>query len=357
MKKVAVFVCSRPNYGRLKAVLAAVRDHPDLELQLYVGISASYEHYECLSTIVKDGFEITEEIKLTGQLLDDERKMPILYGMFSAQLSDIFYRNRPDVVLIHADRFEMEAIAFVADCMNVPIVAHTQGGEITGSIDDDVRWSITMHSDYHFAATEQSAKRVESALRVRNKSIGHIYNVGCPSIDLIQNMDLSYSPVDGDYIVVLNHSNTREYSIAAMQTTSLLDSVKKLGYKTIWIGNNIDVGTLAIDEVKCKNNTNNINFIDSFTPEDFYRVVKHSKCLVGNTSSGIREGAFLGIPYLCLGTRQTDREHGGNVLFAKYDTDEICEGIEGLYGAEFEPDYRFGNGTAGKQIADILGGM
>ena len=187
-RKVCVVVASRANYGRVKYVLKAIQAHPDLELQLVVGASVLLDRFgNALRVIEKDGFTPTRKIYyvIEGENLETQAKST---GLGIIELSTVFEDIRPDVVVTVADRYETMATAIAATYLNIPL-AHIQGGEITGNIDELVRHAITKLSHYHFPSTEQSRER----LIKMGEEPERIVNSGCPSIDTLCHQDLTVS--------------------------------------------------------------------------------------------------------------------------------------------------------------------
>lgn len=361
MRKICIVITNRAPFGRLKSALRAIQEHPDLELQLVLAGSMLLEKYGGTEYIEKD-FPVAEKIYTVVEG-STPGCMALTTGLFITQLTNTFERLKPDVVLVHADRYEQLAIATTAAYMNIKL-AHTQGGEISGSIDDKVRNSISQLADIHFSATEQSKQRLI------NMGCENVYNVGCPSIDIIPK-DLSvkedffdkYKGVGGridcsyPYIVVLQHPVTTEFGSGTEQIRETIKAIQALKMPTVWLWPNVDAGTDEISKELRKwrelEKPDYVHFLKNLEPEDYYRLIANCSCLIGNTSSGIREGSFLGTPYICIGSRQNQRERGRNVLFSEYDRNHIYSAyIE--HSSKYGPDYRFGNSTAGKQIADIL---
>jgi UDP-hydrolysing UDP-N-acetyl-D-glucosamine 2-epimerase len=351
MRKICVPVMSRANWGRLKMVLKAIQENKGLELQLIIGGSALLPRFGVKHDIEKSGFKIAGEIWCTIEG-DKHECMATTTGLLTTQLVQYFNILKPDIVLVHADRYEMLAIATAASYMGIPL-AHTQGGEVSGNIDDKVRNSITMLSDIHFPAT------VTALWRLKDYGIcpDRIFNVGCPTIDFLVEMN-QIEPNPDPYLMVVMHPVTTDNE-NARKMSEILHTIDYFGMKTIWIHSNVDAGNTQVNEhVKSiikAHNMQNIEFLDSISPEEYYSKMKNTMCLIGNTSSGLREGLALGTPYVCLGDRQANREHGSNVKFVKnYDFVELKEAIEWQMGRKYEYDGRFGDGTAGKQIAKIL---
>lgn len=366
-RKICVVVASRANYGRIKSVLRAIQNHPDLELQLVVGASALlYRFGNAIDIIEKDGFKANAKVYM---IIEGENPttMAKSTGLAVVELATIFENLKPDIVLTVADRFETMATAIAASYMNIPL-AHTQGGEITGSIDESVRHAITKLAHIHFPATEESAKRLEKLGEERNR----IFWIGCPSIDAIADIDLSLrqlevarkgvgSAIDWSkpYLLVLQHPVTTEYGKGFEQVNETLKAVHQTKLQTIWLWPNVDAGSDDVSKglriFREREPDAPIRFFRNFSVEEYGRILNNAFCVVGNSSSGLREGAFLGVPCVNIGTRQNGRERGQNVMDAHYNQQEIFDAIQKqLHHGRYPADHRFGKGDAGKQIAGVL---
>lgn len=158
-RKVCVVITARPSYSRIKTALLAMREHPDIELQLVVAASALLDRYgTVVNEIIKDGFEITRRVYM---VLEGESpvSMAKTTGLGMMELATIFDNIAPDLVVTIADRYETLATAVAAAYLNVPL-AHIQGGEVTGSIDEKVRHAITKLADLHLVSTDKAYERV-----------------------------------------------------------------------------------------------------------------------------------------------------------------------------------------------------
>jgi UDP-hydrolysing UDP-N-acetyl-D-glucosamine 2-epimerase len=367
-RKICVVVNSRANYGRIKSVMRAVQQHPQLELQLLVGASALLHRFGSVIDIIRsDGFDPTAVVH---SIVEGETPttMAKSTGLGVLELASQFENIRPDVVLTVADRFETIATAIAASYMNIP-VAHTQGGEVTGSIDESVRHAVTKLSHIHFPATERA---YDFLLRMgEEKDTVHL--TGCPAMDLVADADLTLPPdlfkryagvgadIDPDrpYLVVLQHPVTTEYGQGFAQISETLNAISAIGMQVAWLWPNVDAGSDDVSKglrvFREHTNPDYLHFYRNFSPEDYLRLIKHCACLVGNSSSGLREGVFMGVPCVNIGTRQQGRERGVNVIDVPYDAEKIGAAIRRqLEHGPYEPSTLFGNGTAGRRIADIL---
>jgi UDP-hydrolysing UDP-N-acetyl-D-glucosamine 2-epimerase len=267
-----------------------------------------------------------------------------------------------------ADRFETMATAIAASYMNIPL-AHTQGGELTGSIDETVRHAITKLAHLHFPATQKAAER----LRQMGEEPERIVVTGCPAIDLVveslHDRDISVVTQYGGtgasidfftpYLVLLQHPVTTEYGQGFEQIKASLDAISRLNMQTVILWPNADAGSDDISKGLRQYREHHpeapLHFYRNFAPEDYVQLIKHCACQIGNSSSAIREGAYLGAPAVNVGSRQDCRERGLNVIDAPYDADLIEAAIRTqLEHGPYPSNHLYGDGTAGVQIAEAL---
>ncbi len=367
-RKVCIVVNSRANYGRIKSVLSAIKQRDDLELQLVVGASALLHRFGNVREIIeRDGFEISATVY---SIVEGETPttMAKSTGMAIMELATLFENLEPDIVLTVADRFETIATAIAASYMNIA-VAHTQGGEVTGSIDESVRHAVTKLSHIHFPATELAA---DYLVRM-GEDPTTVHWTGCPAMDVVGAIDLSlpsdlfesYGGVGAHidpkapYLVVLQHPVTTEYGRGFDQISETLEAIAALNMQAVWLWPNVDAGSDDVSKglrvFRERRRPTNIHFYRNFAVEDYARLINNARCIVGNSSSGLREGAFLGVPAVNIGTRQQGREHGENVIHVGYDRDQIRQAVEiQMNHGRFAPSKIFGKGDAGLRIAELL---
>jgi len=350
--------------------MRAINEHPELDLQVVVGASAILDRYGAVVELIKkDGFLPSAEIHMLIEGATPTT-MAKSTGLGLIELSSVFERLRPDVVLTVGDRFETMATTLAAAYMNIPI-AHTMGGEVSGTIDESIRHAVTKFAHIHFPASKDAKERIIK-LGERPESV---HQVGCPRIDLVAEIladeenDLSqelFKVGVGDsfdlkkpFLLVSQHPVTTEYGEGERQITETLEAVRRLELPAIILWPNADAGSddiaRGIRKWREKRLDKNMHFFKNLPIATYVRLMKKAACLVGNSSSGIREGAFIGTPVVNIGTRQTMRERGQNVIDVGHHKDEIKEAIaaqlkHGWY--EMEPIY--GDGAAGVRIADVL---
>lgn len=369
-RKICVVITARPSYARVKTALQAIKDHSQLELQLVLSGSALLERYGNASKIIEnDGFEVVEKIY---NILEGETPtaMAKTTGIAIMELATAFHNLKPDVVVTIADRFETIATSIAASYQNIPL-AHIQGGEVTGNIDEKVRHANTKLADIHLVASEDAKQRV---LRMGEQE-KMVINTGCPSMDLarevLENPALDFDPLTkyggvgqainwkNGYIVVMQHPVTTEFDDSRKHITATLEAIHELNIPTFWFWPNVDAGSDATSKgiriFRENTKDSNIHFFRNMEPKDFLKLIKNSNCLIGNSSVGIRESAFLGIPVVNIGTRQDGRERAVSVIDCDYKKEDIQAAIKKhLEHGHYASEFIYGDGYAGKKIADAL---
>lgn len=349
-------------------MLRALRDHRVVQLQLLVGASALLHRFGNVRQVIEDdGFTIDGTVY---SIVEGENPttMAKSTGLAIIELATMFENLKPDVVLTVADRFETLATAVAASYMNLPL-AHTQGGEVTGSIDESVRHAITKLAHIHFPATRLAA---ENLIRM-GENPATVHWTGCPAMDVVRETDpvlppdlfQRYKGVGPDldptkpYLVVLQHPVTTEYGSGIAQIRETIKAIAAIRLQTVWLWPNVDAGSDDVSKglrmFREIEKPDYIHFYRNFSPEDYVRLIANCACQVGNSSSALREGSFLGVPAVNIGTRQSGRECGANVLHAGYDAIEIEQAVRRqLNHGRYAGSTIFGDGNAGARIADIL---
>jgi len=370
MRKVCVVIGSRANYSSIKSVMRAVQAHPELTLQLIVGASALLDRFGSVVDVIEaDGF--TPNARVT-MIVEGETPatMAKSTGLGLLELPTIFDLLKPDVVVSVGDRFETMSTAVAAAYMNIP-VAHTMGGEISGTIDESIRHAVTKLSHIHFPANAAAAARI---IRM-GEHPSTVHTVGCPRIDLVSEIARgnglphaewldregvgAHVDVSKPFLLVNHHPVTTEYGQGKSHIWETLCALDELKMPTIMLWPNADAGSediaTGMRTFREKRHPEYIRFYKNFPIETYVRLMLLCGCAVGNSSAPIREGAFLGVPAVNIGTRQSGRDRGPNVLDVGYDRREIVDGIRRqLAHGRFESDALYGDGRAGGRIADVL---
>lgn len=369
-KKICVVVTARPSYSRIKTALKAIQQHPELELQLVVAASALLDKYgSAVEFMENDGFVINEKVFMVLEG-SSPTGMAKTTGIGIMELATSFDNLKPDMVLTVGDRYETMATAVAASYMNIPLV-HVQGGEVTGNIDEKVRHAITKLADLHLVSSQDAFNRLVKM----GEDSARIHITGCPSIDLadevFKNPALDFNPnqryggvgpeIDATqpYIVVMQHPVTTEFEAAFHQANETMDAIISSGIPAFWFWPNVDAGSDGTSRA-LRNYRENIKdlkvrFFKNMEGRDFLKLLANSKCLIGNSSVGIRECSYLGVPVVNIGSRQNMRERGANVLDCDHHSQHIKEAIaKQMEHGKYTREKIYGSGNAGENIANIL---
>ena len=356
--RVAVIITARPSYAKAKTVIAALLGR-GVGVQMLVCASALLERYgkvvdvirkdypdvfvtECWTTI--EGANLVTGARETGALL--------------AELAGHMARGSYDWAVVVADRHEVLGAAQAVAYQHIPLV-HLQGGERTGSIDDKVRDSITQLADLHCVCTPRAAMRVYGLT-----GSDQIVVTGCPSIDLAkqaqdeppvtgQELGGAGAPIDLNqpFVVVLQHPVTSEADHAAAQMATTLDGLGDLPAVVLWPGE--DAGADAISKVI--RTRPNLHTVRNLPPPRFLRLLTQCACLAGNSSAGIRECSYLGVPAVNIGTRQQGRERGPNVVDVPHEAERIWDAVtDQVQHGPYRSSSLYGTGDAGERIAEVI---
>lgn len=345
-KTICVTLTNRTNYSKLKTVLYELSKYKNLDFYIALSSSILLERYGSgYKDLLKDGFEIDKKIDCV-LMNDSHEAMAKTIGLSIIEHATYFARRKPDMLLIVGDRFDMLAPVVSAGTMNIPI-AHIQGGELSGTIDNVIRDVLTKFSSLHFVATEKSAQNlIDYGI---NKD--SVYNYGCPAVEYISKLPIgdAFEPLriskkfkhpihvanNEKYFVVMVHPDTTNEHDVDMD--KVLEVVSNFGLKTFIFYPNIDAHNTEIVSSIAKYNTNNNFFMIRHMPlEDFAHTIAHCVCMIGNSSSGIREAASFGVPVINIGERQIGRERNENTIDIGEDYSNLENTIKKYMNHRFE---------------------
>lgn len=370
-RKVCVVLVDRANYGRLKPVMRAIQVHPALELQVVAAGTMVLERFDQPVRVVRDdGFPVDGEvyIELEGST---PATMAKSVGFGVVEFASEFQRLQPDVVLLIGDRYEALAAAIAAAYMNL-CIAHIQGGEVSGSIDESARHAISKFAHFHFPSTRRSA---DYLVRMGERP-DTILGVGCPSSDIARELDRtlpaevldhhrgSGAVIDPSrpFLLVIFHPTTTEYGGERRQMQELLEALHQVKKPTVLLWPNIDAGSdhvsKAIRVFRDRAKPDWLRTLINLPPESYLKVLANTACAVGNSSSFVRDAGYFGTPVVLVGNRQDGREADEHVTRVRPVADEIADAIRaqlahGRYGAST----LYGDGHVSGRIADALAGL
>jgi GDP/UDP-N,N'-diacetylbacillosamine 2-epimerase (hydrolysing) len=361
--KILTLVERRADYSRMRPILKELYKDSFFDVYLIVtGVCLLDLHGKDIDYIKADGFKINAEVPMFEKIgRNTNASMVHALAKVLSGITTEIENFKPDLVLTGFDIGANLATTIASAHMNIP-VAHIQGGEVTGSIDESIRHAMSKFAHLHFPATEDARNRL---IRL-GENPNYIFNVGCPSIDTIVqtplidkkileikfNLDFS-RPV----ILVIQHPVTSESMDSQKQILNTLNVIKTLDIQALIALPNNDAGsTEIIDEIK----KSGLSWYPSLSTEEFVNVYRNVSAIVGNSSSGIHESSSFGIPAVNIGTRQKDRERAGNVIDVGYDISSIKTGIlKALYDESFRKKVKniknpYGIGNSSKKIVRIL---
>ncbi len=371
--KVAVVINNRANYARIKSFLLSAKKNNKIEIELILAASSLVEKFGELESIIKK-----DKIKISKRLYTIiEGDRPVTMAKTTAieisELANQFENSKPDFVFAIADRFETLSVAVAASYMNIPLL-HLQGGEITGSIDESVRHAISKFANFHFPATLKS----KNNLVKMGENPKTIFNVGCPSIDIAKSIEKKRTSVAEilskhkfsvqnnviaknikNYIIIVQHPVTTEYNQTKQHIRETIQAVSKLNLHSIWLWPNVDSGSDIISKelriAREKKLLEKTLFIKNVSAEDFLILLNNSRCILGNSSVGIRESSYLGTPSINIGNRQHGREKSQNVKNVKHNSNEITKALKiQLNSKKYKKSTLYGSGDSGKKILKII---
>lgn len=369
MRKICVIVGSRANYSSAKPIMQAIKARPDLTLQVICYATAILDRFGNLDAdIERDGFTIDERIHTH---IEGETPVSMVKstGLALIEIGTALGRLNPDFVVVIGDRYEVMSGAIAAAYLNIPL-AHTMGGEVTGTIDESIRHAITKLAHVHFPANDDAAQRI---IRM-GEDPKFVFNVGCPRNDIVREIlekpftgeaFLQQQGVGGqvdinaDFLLFSLHPVTTEMDALKEQTNSVLDAIEQTGLPTIGLWPNSDAGAGIISSRvrswRESGKLKHVRFFKNLPLEIYVHLMARTKCLVGNSSSGIREGAFIGTPVVNIGTRQHSRLRAENVKDVPYDVAAIREAIAAQVAhRNYGRLPLYGDGKACEKIANIL---
>lgn len=369
LKKICIVLGSRANYSSIKSVMQCLKNDSNFKLQIILTTSSVLERYGNVSKLVtKDGFSIDQKIY---NLIEGEnpQTMAKSTGLALIELSSAFDKLKPDLVFAVGDRFEIMSIVLAATYMNIPL-AHTMGGEVTGTIDESIRHAITKFAHLHFPATKKSAERIEKL--GENKET--IFNFGCPRIDYVKEVLKKKNSIDKTFldrgvgisvdiskpfIILSYHPVTTEFEKIQKQTKIILDCLGSMEIPLIILWPNADAGSSNIAKTiriyREEGRLTNAHFYKNLPTDVYINLLDKALCIVGNSSSGIREGNYIGVPCVNIGSRQSSRERGKNVIDVGYEKDKIINAIKKqIKVGKFKRGNLYGNGSAGEKIVNTL---
>ena len=355
MKKILFVTGTRADFGKLKP-LAQATISAGYQVAFFVTGMHMMNKYGDTRWEVRDveGAEIFEYVnQKEGDSLDSILSKTIV------GFSDFVHEHRPDLVIIHGDRIEATAVSLVC-ATNYIHSAHIEGGEISGTIDESLRHCNSKLCSTHFVSSEEAAERVSRL----GESKDRIYVIGSPELEThlnssgveIDEVKKRYEISFKDYGIVIFHPVTSEKNTMFIQAENLYKSLNKSGRNFVVIAPNNDPGSSEIFTILNELPKERFRIIPSMRFNYFSELLKNSALIVGNSSVGVREAPFIGIPSIDIGTRQNKRAYNDSITHCKpNDSKKILSLLSSdLWGKRFKPATKFGEGKTSTKFLKAL---
>jgi len=359
MKKKILFLTStRADYGKLKSLMKKIDSSNNFILYTFVtGMHMLSKYGSTFNEIEKDGFKRLYKFINQGP----NTNMDIALSNTILGLSNYVAELKPDLIVIHGDRLEALAGAIVGAFNNIK-VAHIEGGEVSGTIDESIRHAITKFSHFHFVANEEAKNRIIQL--GENKE--SIYVIGSPDIDIMRSSNLPsieevknrYEITFPDYAILIYHPVTTEINVLKDNIRKLVDAVISSNLYYVVIYPNNDIGSeIILEEYERLYKSNNFKIYPSIRFEYFLTLLRYSNFIIGNSSAGIREASVYGVTSINIGRRQQgriDKDYECNIVNSAEDTDEIIRTIEQVKKIQCEPKSFFGDGNSDQLFIEVM---
>lgn len=356
MKKIVFLTGTRADFGKIKSLLQILQDHPDFDPHIFAtGMHMIEKYGNTVIEIEKCGFKnIYQFINHTV-----ESSMDLTLAKTVEGFSSYINRIKPDLIVVHGDRVEALAGALVGSLNNI-LVAHIEGGEISGTIDELIRHSTSKMSHIHYVSHQLAKKRLIQMGELQES----IFVIGSPDVDIMFSDTLPTLQVAKDYYeiafenyaIAMFHPVTTEVDNIDVYANSFVDALLEDTTNYVVIYPNNDMGSEAIFKAyeRLKDHKR-FRIFPSLRFEYFLTLLKHSKFMIGNSSAGIRETPYYGIPAVNIGTRQQNRVHHPSVIHTNYEKDAILNGIqEALISKPQKEEITFGMGDSAKMFLESL---
>jgi GDP/UDP-N,N'-diacetylbacillosamine 2-epimerase (hydrolysing) len=363
-RKILIITERRADYSRFKPILDVIKKSKDLEYELIVtGSHLLKKHGYTINEIKKDNFKIHYQIKNFSNTLkiNGGESMIVGIGKILISISKIIKKSKPHVILTGFDIGGNFALTIAGAHLNIPVV-HIQGGEVTGSIDESLRHSMSKFSNYHLVANADAKKRLVKMGELEK----NIYVVGCPSLDalfsakkinhelILEKFNINLKK---NFAIIIQHPVTSEDNYSGKQIIETIKAVKKIGIQSLFVLPNNDSGHDKIIKIIRKSK---IKWTENLSLSEYSALLSHAKILIGNSSSGIHEAASFNLAVVNIGTRQNGRLKPRNVVNADYACSDIYKKIKFcIYNKKFIRSLKslknpYGDGKSSIKIANIL---
>lgn len=355
MKKIAFLTGTRADYGKIKPLITSLNKLPNFEINILVtGMHLLEDYGSTYNQIVDDNLGAIH-------LLPNQHSIPTMennLAMTIEKVSNVCSVNNFDLLIVHGDRIEALAGAIVGVLRNMP-VAHVEGGEVSGTVDGLIRHSVSKLSHLHFVSSEAARKRL---LQLGEKE-SSIFIIGSPDIDVMLSSQLPnieevkgrYAIPFDNYGILIFHPITNEVSKIQEISEAVCEAIDISSKNYVVIKPNNDLGTEAVqDNLQKLSDPNRFIHIPSMRFEYFLQLLKNADFIIGNSSAGVREAAYFGIPAINIGTRQLNRNKNSMIINSDYEINQILQSISLTEHLQRSPIQDFGEGNSADLFLSVI---
>lgn len=356
-KKVLFLTGTRADYGKMKSLMKALGQNSEIEIYVFVcGMHLLETFGSTYHEVLKDehpNVYVAHEINQT-------QNSGITLGNTICALTEYVGNIKPDMIIVHGDRMDAMAGALVGALNNI-IVGHIEGGELSGTIDESIRHAISKFAHIHFVCTEEAKKRLIQL----GEEESRIHVIGSPDIDImlsdklpsLQQALARYEIDFDDYGILMYHPVTTEYEVVGQKIKTVVDAVIESGRNYIVVYPNNDLGSeIILNEYKRFLEIPRFKVFPSLRFEYFLTLLKHAKCIIGNSSAGIRESGVYGVPAIDIGTRQSGRYSTATIRNLQHVEEERGQILHALGETEHYlwTSSTFGDGSSTERFVEIV---
>jgi len=356
MKKIIFLTGTRADFGKLKSLIGICRASDQFEVHIFAtGMHLDNKYGYTVHEIEKCGYD--NIYQFTNH--DHEASMDITLARTIEGFANYVREIKPDLIVVHGDRIEALAGATVG-ALNNFLVAHIEGGELSGTVDELIRHAVSKLSHTHFVANAEAAQR----LRQMGELEDSVYIIGSPDMDMILSDHLPgidsvkryYDIGFDEYAISIFHPVTTEHEQMKMYAENYFQALIDSGSDYVVIYPNNDLGSdIIMQQVNRLQEYERFRVFPSLRFEYFLTLLKNAAFIAGNSSAGIREAPYYGLPVVNVGTRQNGRTKNGNIIHCGYEKKEIAAGIEkALHQKKLPLQYAFGEGNSANLFFDII---
>lgn len=355
-KKILFLTGTRADFGKIKSLISILENQPNFEVFVFVtGMHLQKEYGYTLIEIERCNFKNVH----TFENHTHETTMDLTLAKTIEGLSSYCKNVHPDMILVHGDRVETLAGAIVGSLNNI-LVAHIEGGELSGTVDELIRHSVSKLSHIHFVSNEEAAKRLVQMGEMKSS----IYTIGSPDIDIMFSNDLPTIEVAKEYYqipfdqfgIVMFHPVTTEAYDMKHYAQNFVAALQNDSHNYVVIYPNNDLGSqFTIDEYSNLKEHSRFRIFPSLRFEYFLTLLKNSQFIIGNSSAGIREAPYYGIPIINIGTRQQNRAVHADIINVDYSEVSILKALNSIDSHKIQKtNSDFGKGNSAQLFLESL---